>query len=1409
MMGLQATIKTTKRKYEIEADCEAEKKEASPPKAIKYSVSKAVTNNKVTSTKDSLKSDTDIIPPETHQWPNEPIVDSISKLQAVTETWNSNSLSSTPFNSTSNTLSSLAQTAENITRSTLATTLLDQGDLMDSDEDDFQEDFDFESDDDELLDDQTMLTNQNYAPIRYPSPSPSRQNYIPASPKPGYTPEPYQNCSRTPTAATQFNNGPPHHQSPLRPSFFNGTNNGNGSWNYYNHQHYDLAPTQQPQTIRCAENGKSYFELGSSNYCGPNRMCNGGLGMMKNCCEGRNNLWCTAKQCYKEKRLKMMNLSMFKLARFRQASDQSLYRSVLICNTLKSLEKEIELENQIYHQRLQHHHRQALHQNQASIEYSQTFARPGADSKQQQNNNLSNENSMINCNSNLNACNNSFSQPYNTNNCIINRISSFNEPIPYEHHPLKDPSSGRATPFPSPGISSLAAQNNVNDTDSAFGDVDDVDSVSTRSIDWGSVLSLSSQSALDPLSNNDIFTNPTSSSTTSSTTQNSTTITNLNITISNGCGNVSSNSNTPSSSSVSTPISSIITTLTTVSSCSLESLTASSISVSPNVSNSNWDFPYLETESSNNSEFYELNCYKLASALNSMDDFVKSDPLVTPVSSVSPSNTNELEQVFSKMTNKQMLLCYNKGCQKEFDVNDNGEDKCCFHPGHPIFHDAYKAWSCCNKKSIDFTEFLNYKGCTIGKHSNVKPLEPEKKKEKDVPIIVEKKEVKVAKERPPFDSPCTKLEPTISPSFKKQMDNLDLTKNTQISSDGSIPIGTMCKHGGCKSSYESKYSDDEICLFHPGVAIFHEGYKYWSCCQKKTSDFTSFLNQEGCETGKHKWIQDEESKKVNCRWDWHQTGSTVVVAVYAKNYDYRKSFVNVNPIRLTVKLIFPQQDDAEFNIDLELRGIIDVPKTTASMFGTKIEISMTKAEGGQWLKLDYPRENPGEKEKQDPPAVTASILEPEKKPPLCEEENVSDIDLDDIELVEGAKITELGELARTCHFLLLQLPDIFTIKNNAQKDFEFYKKMNFAKMMVRSPILRFFSSEIPRVEKTVNTVTLLGRVGAEPQKRGSEEHPVMTFSLATHNNYKYESGDWVQRTDWHRIVVFKPTLRDSVQQYLKKGQRTLVTGKISYGEITDQEGKTRLSTSIIADEIIFFQNHEEDQNNELEALESIYYNELEVIEREPRIKFKIGISTEEFVETQDGLSCELLFTFTLKYPDEAPLLDIENDNFDDEVLREKLMDNMKSVIEENIGMEMIFTLVAGAQELLNTLFDEMKTSREEAKQRKEQELEEAERKRFEGTRVTVETFMNWRNEFEKEMGIAEKKAKEVEVNRKLTGRELFMRDQSLIDSDIIFLQQAGDSIDNVKIDESLFQALDLDGEDLPSDDDSDDPDFKP
>jgi single-strand DNA-binding protein len=112
--------------------------------------------------------------------------------------------------------------------------------------------------------------------------------------------------------------------------------------------------------------------------------------------------------------------------------------------------------------------------------------------------------------------------------------------------------------------------------------------------------------------------------------------------------------------------------------------------------------------------------------------------------------------------------------------------------------------------------------------------------------------------------------------------------------------------------------------------------------------------------------------------------------------------------------------------------------------------------------------------------------------------------------------------------------------------------------------------EPPRIEKSINSVQLLGRVGGDPQKKGSEEHPVVVFSLATHTNYRYESGQFLQRTEWHRIICFKPGLRETILNFLKKGQRVHVTGRITYGEVTGEDGKSKATTAIAADDVIFF-----------------------------------------------------------------------------------------------------------------------------------------------------------------------------------------------------------------------------------------------
>lgn len=64
--------------------------------------------------------------------------------------------------------------------------------------------------------------------------------------------------------------------------------------------------------------------------------------------------------------------------------------------------------------------------------------------------------------------------------------------------------------------------------------------------------------------------------------------------------------------------------------------------------------------------------------------------------------------------------------------------------------------------------------------------------------------------------------------------------------------------------------------------------------------------------------------------------------------------------------------------------------------------------------------------------------------------------------------------------------------------------------------------------------------------------------------------DNIQKTDWHRVVVFRPGLRDSVYNYLHKGQRVHVSGRLLYGELKDESGISRTTTSVVADDIIFF-----------------------------------------------------------------------------------------------------------------------------------------------------------------------------------------------------------------------------------------------
>ncbi|XP_045197586.2 RWD domain-containing protein 1-like [Mercenaria mercenaria] len=228
-------------------------------------------------------------------------------------------------------------------------------------------------------------------------------------------------------------------------------------------------------------------------------------------------------------------------------------------------------------------------------------------------------------------------------------------------------------------------------------------------------------------------------------------------------------------------------------------------------------------------------------------------------------------------------------------------------------------------------------------------------------------------------------------------------------------------------------------------------------------------------------------------------------------------------------------------------------------------------------------------------------------------------------------------------------------------------------------------------------------------------------------------------------------------------------------------------------------DYKEEQHHELEALESIYPDELKVIETSPYAVFELRMASQksEHGDDDEEALVTVRFAYTEKYPDEVPVVEItESENLEDDQLNE-LLNMLHTQAEENLGMAMVFTLVSAVQEELTTLIEQSKQRRLDAEEKRKQEEEELERKKFEGTRVTIENFLAWKTKFDAEMAeLCKQKNDNETAKSKLTGKELFLKDASMMESDVQFLQQEGES---VEVDESLFQ--DMDDLDLADEDD--------
>lgn len=103
----------------------------------------------------------------------------------------------------------------------------------------------------------------------------------------------------------------------------------------------------------------------------------------------------------------------------------------------------------------------------------------------------------------------------------------------------------------------------------------------------------------------------------------------------------------------------------------------------------------------------------------------------------------------------------------------------------------------------------------------------------------------------------------------------------------------------------------------------------------------------------------------------------------------------------------------------------------------------------------------------------------------------------------------------------------------------------------------------------MNKVMLIGNVGAEPDVRYYEaDQCVATLRLATtEKGYTLQNGTRVpDRTDWHNLVFYR-RLAKVVEQYIHKGDKIYVDGRLQYRQYDDKRGIQRLATEIIVDNL--------------------------------------------------------------------------------------------------------------------------------------------------------------------------------------------------------------------------------------------------
>jgi single-strand DNA-binding protein len=95
----------------------------------------------------------------------------------------------------------------------------------------------------------------------------------------------------------------------------------------------------------------------------------------------------------------------------------------------------------------------------------------------------------------------------------------------------------------------------------------------------------------------------------------------------------------------------------------------------------------------------------------------------------------------------------------------------------------------------------------------------------------------------------------------------------------------------------------------------------------------------------------------------------------------------------------------------------------------------------------------------------------------------------------------------------------------------------------------------------LNSVTIVGFVGADPEQRQARNNgsKFIVLSVATQRSWKNAEDEWVSKVEWHRVVIFRPRLAESVLSTIKRGAHVLIEGSLVSSTYEPPNGKGKRS----------------------------------------------------------------------------------------------------------------------------------------------------------------------------------------------------------------------------------------------------------